>query len=104
MGNKEHKQEGITETIERIVILYANYSGRDSIHRASFRNEVEKIIRKDRKRFLEKILPREKDVSYEADLIDETRKAIIWHQNAGFNICLSQILVNAEKEGVIIKE
>lgn len=35
---------GIDEVTERIVILYANYSGRESANRAVFREDVRKIL------------------------------------------------------------
>ncbi len=34
----------VTEAIERIVILYANYTGRESKHRAAFRHDVTKVL------------------------------------------------------------
>lgn len=37
-------QSKIIQDSERIVILYANYSGRESEHRGKFRIEVEKIL------------------------------------------------------------
>ena len=38
------QQNKSTELIERIVILYANLSGRETANRAEFREEVEKLL------------------------------------------------------------
>ena len=60
----------ITESTERIVILYANLSGRESANRAEFRLEVEKILSKS---FSKAISNREKEIAEEV----EKRKTII---------------------------
>ncbi len=38
------EEEALTETTEKLVILYANLSGRESANRAAFRVEAEKLL------------------------------------------------------------
>ena len=43
-NQKENWQERLSEIVERIVVDYANFSGRDITHRAEFRDVTEKRL------------------------------------------------------------
>lgn len=58
--NEELREDKIIETAERIVIDYANFSGRESAHRAEFRektiNNLRSLLTSQQQALKEKIL------------------------------------------------
>ncbi len=51
----------------------------------------------ERDRIIEMCRKMEKDINYSVDLIDETKKALRWHQDAGWNLCLQDLVDKLNK-------